>query len=144
MKQLAPQMTHAKRGLNSHQSPTKVNLVLWHNPKQNFIHCSQCQSSQPVILKVNPTHWCANSNQGPTTTGGHTQYMLGTPLEILAEMIREAALLGLAGHLLYKATFPRWEMWHIYIIHRSKNRDTAKIRTQRNMSKWKNRTEKKN
>lgn len=30
------------------------------------------QSSQPVSLRVNPTHWSANSNQGSSTTGRHT------------------------------------------------------------------------
>lgn len=69
--------------------------------------CGYDWSSQQVSLRVNPTHWGANSNQGSTMTGGHTRSMQGTLLGNLAQVIRKTAPLGSSWYLLYKATLQK-------------------------------------
>lgn len=57
--QPAPQMTHPKGGLSGHQSPAKATPVPYVNPDKTAVHCSHGQPSQPVSLKVSPTHMAA-------------------------------------------------------------------------------------
>lgn len=79
--QLVSQITYPKGGLSGHQNPTKTN-------PQQLVHYNHCQSSQTGSPSVNPIYWCANSNQGSTTTGGHTQLTQGKPKNTQLRKIR--------------------------------------------------------
>ncbi|KAF6104159.1 hypothetical protein HJG60_011177 [Phyllostomus discolor] len=102
-------------------------------PTEQFAHCGCGQSSQSAILRVNLTHGCANSNQGFTSLGGHTQPTQEILLDHLAQVVMDIVPLGPTGHLLNKATLPRLGDITIYLIHRNKHKEVAKMERQRNM-----------
>ena len=57
---------------------------------------------------------------------------MGLYLESAAQMIRKPVPLDPIEHLLYKA-YQAQEMDQLYLIHRNKHREAAKMRRQRNM-----------
>lgn len=67
---------------------------------QQLVQCSHGQSSQPVILRVKPTHGYAIE---PQLKHEVTQPTQRTPLEYLAQETRETELEG-PIYLLHKAT----------------------------------------
>lgn len=81
--QLVPQISHSVGGLNRHQSPLKWILLYMVSCHTKACCCSHGQSSQPVRLRINPTHWHANNNQVSTTIKEHTQ---SAPLEHWAQV----------------------------------------------------------
>ena len=100
---LAPQTAHSKDSVGWYQCLLGKSHSTGSVLAQELIRCGRGQSIQPVSLRVNPTHSCANSNQGSTTTRGHRQPTQVTLLEQPAQVVGETV----PRHLLHEATLPR-------------------------------------
>lgn len=103
---LAPQAAHPKGSLERHQSPLGWALLCGIAPAQYLVHCGCDQYSQPVNLKVNPTHWQVNSNKSSTATSVQTTSTRAT-LMYPEQVIMETVPRSPTGHVLHKATLPK-------------------------------------
>ena len=122
--QLGPQMTHPKGGHSRHMSPTKVNPTPW----SQLLHWSQCHSSvtQPESQSQTQMYQQQLRQENYTT---HTRDTPGAQCSCEQKnstgyyYIRHSAKTNIHVQM-YKYT------WQIYIIHRNKHREAAKMRRQ--------------
>ena len=122
--QLGPQMTHPKGGHSRHMSPTKVNPTPW----SQLLHWSQCHSSvtQPESQSQTQMYQQQLRQENYTT---HTR---DTPTAL-----RSCEHKNGKGHYYIRPLRQDWKIWQMYLIHRNKHREAAKMRRQRNISQMK-------
>ena len=94
---------------------------------------------QPVSLGANLSHRCVNSDHDLTTTGGCTQRAHGVgegghTWSAQVQWVKRLCHWTSQDTYYIRPLCHARETQHLYLIHRNKHRDAAKMRRQRNMS----------